>query len=349
MSHGRVARVLPRLAIRGLRPGHARGRASGPAVSCSRASLSGLFRATLQRDQLTRARSRRARLRPTHAYAWVGCLLSAGLRPSVTGAGDVPAGSLLRTPAPSSGCARSLITPYQRTVEECLLSHLGLIVLSHRMGNPPIQRSKPLSSKPYIGLASRTGSHLYPRGPTVLQHQFRRPSGAGHVCVDQEALRADPVSGQVEVVQACYPGTRSTGETAFSGSWERANGLDTWQVLSLDQRSPPSRLRRVEQVFEITLVLARVPWMPRIELLEGDNQGRPFGSDARVDGLGAHEPRTVEVLYYRTVRYRQTAQGNVEAGDARRDQAVHDPAHGRVLSPIHQLCGVPWACRNDDG
>src|SRR5215204_5257851 len=96
----------------------------------------------------------------------------------------------------------------------------------------------------------------------------------------------------------------------------------------------PSRLRRVEQVFEITLVLARVPWMPRIELLEGDNQGCPFGSDAQVDGLGAHEPRTVQVLYYRTARNRQTVQGNVEAGDACRDQALHDLAHGRVLSRL---------------
>src|SRR5215217_633341 len=89
--------------------------------------------------------------------------------------------------------------------------------------------------------------------------------------------------------------------------------------------------------------------MPRIKLLEGDNKGRSFGGDARVDGLGTHEPRTVQVLYYRTARNRQTTQGYVEAGDARRDQAVHDLAHGRVLSPINQLRGVPWTGRNDDG
>src|SRR5215207_6332738 len=151
-------------------------------------TLCDTFRSAALRSRRTRGRSRRARLRPTLSYTWVGCFLSARLRPSVTGAGDVP--------------ARSLITPYQWTVEECLLSHLGLIVLSHRMGDPPIQRPKPPSSKPYLGLASRTGSHLYPRGPTVLQYQFRRPSGAGHTSVDQEALRADPVCGQVEVVQA---------------------------------------------------------------------------------------------------------------------------------------------------
>src|SRR5215208_5376737 len=88
--------------------------------------------------------------------------------------------------------------------------------------------------------------------------------------------------------------------------------------------------------------------MSRIELLEGDDKGRSFGGDARVDGLGAHEPRTVEVLYYRTVWDWQTAQGKVEAGDARRDQAIHDPAHSRMLSPIHQLRDVLWAGRNDD-
>src|SRR5215217_2338361 len=88
--------------------------------------------------------------------------------------------------------------------------------------------------------------------------------------------------------------------------------------------------------------------MSRIELLEGDDKGCSFGGDARVDGLGAHEPRTVEVLYYRTVWDWQTAQDNVEAGNARRDQAIHDPAHSRMLSPIHQLRDVLWAGRNDD-
>src|SRR5215217_7132686 len=226
-------------------------------------------------------------------------------------------------------------------------------------GSPPRKRSertpprtprpRAQSQKPHIGLPYGTGGHLSPRRPTVLQHQFRRSMGAGHAGVDQEALRAYPVSGQVEVVQARHPGTRSAGEAAFSGGWERADGLDTRQVLSPDKHAAPSRLRCVEQVFEITLVLARVPRIPWVQLLEGDDQGRPFGGDARVDGLGAHEPRTVQVLYYRTVRNRQTVQGNVEAGDARRDQALHDLAHGRVLSPIHQLRGVPWAGRNDDG
>src|SRR5918993_797396 len=118
------------------------------------------------------------------------------------------------------------------------------------------------SQKPHLRLAYRTGSHLSPRRPTVLHHQFRRSMGAGHAGVDQEALRAYPVSGQIEVVQAWHPGTRSAGEAAFSGGWERANGLDTRQVLAPDKHAAPSRLRRLEQVFEIALVLARVPWMP---------------------------------------------------------------------------------------
>src|SRR5215218_8752239 len=98
---------------------------------------------------------------------------------------------------------------------------------------PPDGRSTPTAfdathlKKAHIELANRTGSHLYPREPAVLQYQFRRTSGAGHTGVDQEALRADPVCGQVEVVQARHPGIRSTGEAAFSGGWERANGLDT--------------------------------------------------------------------------------------------------------------------------
>src|SRR5215207_1421772 len=98
---------------------------------------------------------------------------------------------------------------------------------------PPDGQSTPTAldtthlKKPRIELANRTGSHLYPREPAVLRYQFRRASGAGHTGVDQEALRADPVCGQVEVVQARHPGTRSTGEAAFSSGWKRANGLDT--------------------------------------------------------------------------------------------------------------------------
>src|ERR671912_2550647 len=161
------------------------------------------------------------------------------------------------------------------------------------------------SQEPNLGLAYRTGSHLSPRRPTVLQHQFRRPSGAGHASVDQEALGAYPVPGQVEVVQARHPGTRPAGEAAVSGGWERADGLDTRQVLPLDQHATPSRLRHVEQVFEFALVLARVPGIPRVQLLEGDDQGRPFGGDARVDGLGTYEPRSVQILHHRTIWDRQ--------------------------------------------
>src|ERR671911_1094622 len=146
------------------------------------------------------------------------------------------------------------------------------------------------SQEPHIGLANRTGSDLSPRGPPVLQHQLCRQLGAGHAGVDQEALGADPVSAQVEVVQARHPWTRSTGEAAVSGGWERADSLDTRQVLAPDQHAAPARLRRLEQVFEVTLVLARVPRIPWVELLEGDDQGRPFGGDARVNGLGTHEP-----------------------------------------------------------
>src|SRR5215211_6977300 len=83
--------------------------------------------------------------------------------------------------------------------------------------------------------------------------------GAGHAGIDQEAFRAYPVSCQVEVVQARHSGARSAGEAAFSGGWERTDGLDTRQVLAPDQRTAPARLRRVEQVFEIALVLTRVP------------------------------------------------------------------------------------------
>src|SRR5215203_112107 len=180
-------------------------------------------------------------------------------------------------------------------------------------------------------LANRTSGHLFPREPTVLQHQLGRPFGAGHAGIDQETLRTYPVSGQVEVVQAQHSGARSAGEAPFSGGWERADGLDTRQVLALDQHTAPARLRRVEQVFEIALVLARVPGIPRVEMLEGDNQGRPFGGDAGVDGLGAHEPRTVQILHHRTIWDRQTLEGHVEASDPRRGQAIHDPAYGRVL------------------
>jgi hypothetical protein len=75
------------------------------------------------------------------------------------------------------------------------------------------------SQKPHIGLAYRTGNHLSLRRPTVLQYQVRRPLGACQTGVDQEALRAYPVSGQVEVVQTRHSGARSVGEAAFSGVW----------------------------------------------------------------------------------------------------------------------------------
>jgi hypothetical protein len=172
--------------------------------------------------------------------------------------------------------------------------------------------------------------------------------GAGHAGIDQEAFRAYPVSCQVEVVQARHSRARSAGEAAFSGGWERTDGLDTRQVLAPDQRTAPARLRRVEQVFEIPLVLARVPRIPWVQLLEGDDQGRPFWGEARVDGLGTYEPRTVQILHHRTIWDRQALEGHVEAGDARRDQAFHNLAHDWVLSPIHQLRGVPWAGRDDD-
>src|ERR671912_2295140 len=191
------------------------------------------------------------------------------------------------------------------------------------------------SQKPHIGLAYRTGSHLSPRRPTVLQYQVRRPLGACQTGVDQEALRAYPVSGQVEVVQARHSGARSAGEAAFSGGWERADGLDTRQVLAPDQHTAPARLRRVEQVFEIALVLTRVSRIPWVQLLEGDDQGRSLGGDARVDGLGTYEPRTVQILHHRTIWDRQTLEGHVETGDAGRDQAFHNLAHEWVLSPLH--------------
>src|ERR671916_1153731 len=205
------------------------------------------------------------------------------------------------------------------------------------------------SPQTHIGLANRTGGHLSPRGPAVLQYQLRRPSGAGHAGVDQEALRSDPVSGKVKVVQSRHPRVRSAGEAAFSGGGERADGLDARQVLAPDQRTAPARLRRVEQVFEVALVLARVPRVPRVELLECDDQGRPFRSDAGVHGLGAHEPWSVQVLHHRTIGDRQALEGHVEASDPRGGQAVHAPAHGRVLSPIHYLRGVPGSGRYDDG
>src|SRR5215207_2861289 len=97
---------------------------------------------------------------------------------------------------------------------------------------PPDGRSTPTvldtthPKRPYLELANRTGSHLYPQEPAVLQYQFRHTSGAGHAGVDQEAFRAYPVSGQVEVVQAWHPRAWSAGEAAASGGWERADGLD---------------------------------------------------------------------------------------------------------------------------
>src|SRR5918995_1743846 len=187
-----------------------------------------------------------------------------------------------------------------------------------------------LPQQPHTGLANRTGGHLTPRGPAVLQYQLRRPSGAGHAGVDQEALRSDPVSGKVKVVQARHPRVRSAGEAAFSGGGERADGLDARQVLAPDQRTAPARLRRLEQVFEVALVLARVPRIPRVELLEGDNQGRPFGGDAGVDRLGAHEPWSVQVLHHRTIGDRQALQGHVEASDPRGAQPVHQLAPSAV-------------------
>ena len=53
------------------------------------------------------------------------------------------------------------------------------------------------------------------------------------------------------------------------------------------------RLRDASLLQTSAVVLARVPGIPRVELLEGENQGRPFGGNARVNGLGTHEPRPV--------------------------------------------------------
>jgi hypothetical protein len=51
-------------------------------------------------------------------------------------------------------------------------------------------------------------------------------------------------------------------------------------VLAPDHHAPPAWLRRLEQLFEVALVLARVPRISRVELLEGDDQGRPCPSIA---------------------------------------------------------------------
>src|SRR5215204_7001651 len=259
---------------------------------------------------------------------------SPGPPPSVTGAGDVLAGSHMHSCSVKRACAISASTlpadcggMYSPTLASLRFPTGGVIY--------PYSSRSHASQKPHIGLAYRTGNHLSLRRPTVLQYQVRRPLGACQTGVDQEALRAYPLSGQVEVVQARHSGARSAGEAAFSGGWERANGLDSRQVLAPDQHTAPARLRRVEQVFEIALVLTRVPRIPWVQLLEGDDQGRSFGGDARVDGLGTYEPRTVQILHHRTIWDRQTLEGHVETGDARRDQAFHNLAHDWVLSPIH--------------
>src|SRR5215203_5666110 len=158
-------------------------------------------------------------------------------------------------------------------------------------------------------LTYRTGDSLSLRGGDVLRHHLRGPVGTGDARIHQEAFGADPISGQVQVDNAWHLRPRSAGKAAFSNGGECAGSLDAWHELSFYQHITPARLRCVQQVFEVTLVLARVSWMPRIQLLEGDDEGRAFRGDARVDRLGTHEPRAVQVLHHRTLRDRQAAKG----------------------------------------
>jgi hypothetical protein len=122
---------------------------------------------------------------------------SPGPPPSVTGAGDVLAGSHMH----SYSIERMCIISANTLPADCggMYSPTEWTIHSY------ISRTHS-SQKPHIGLAYRTGNHLSLRRPTVLQYQVRRPLGACQTGVDQEALRAYPVSGQVEVVQTRHSG-----------------------------------------------------------------------------------------------------------------------------------------------
>src|SRR5215207_10660099 len=151
----------------------------------------------------------------------------------------------------------------------------------HTGGSVPEVQVLPPTAPPSTLLACRTGCHLSPREQAVFQHQLRCSLGAGHARVDEEALRADPIPGQVEVGDPQHSGIRTSGEAAVLGSGERADGLDAQQVLAPDQHVAPTRLRRVEQVLEVALVLTWVTGVPWIQLLERDNKGPSLGRDAR--------------------------------------------------------------------
>src|ERR671921_368632 len=145
-------------------------------------------------------------------------------------------------------------------------------------------------------LACRGAKRLSAREQVVLEQEPSRLSRACRTCVGEEPLRTDPVASQIQVRKTGYPHLRPAGEAPLGRGGQRADGLYTRQVLAIDEDVAPSTLRRIQQPFELALVLARISGAPRIKLLESAYHGTSFGGDACVDRLGGHEPRAFHVL-----------------------------------------------------
>ena len=115
-----------------------------------------------------------------------------------------------------------------------------------------------------VALAQRTGGLPFSRRYPVFQHRPRGTAGASHAGVHEEALRSHPVSRKIEAFQVRHPLARAPGEASAAGRGQRADGFHTRQVLALDEHFAPAGLRPVQQVLEVSLVLAWVSWMSGI-------------------------------------------------------------------------------------
>src|SRR5581483_5654604 len=159
-----------------------------------------------------------------------------------------------------------------------------------------------------------------------------------------EETRADPIASQVEVSYARHQGPGATGVAATAGRGQHADGFDVRQENTFHQRFAPTRLGLVKQFFQFTLVLLWIAGMPGIELLEGRDQRAPFRRDARVERLRGEEAGTIQVLNNRITWLRQPAQGDIEAGNPRRNERVDDLIQRRVASLIYQFRGIGRVC-----
>src|SRR5579875_1446482 len=73
--------------------------------------------------------------------------------------------------------------------------------------------------------------------------------------------------------------------------------------------------------------------MPWIKLLKGRDSRSALRCDTRVNRLRRHEARAIQVLHYWIAGIWQAAQGDIQAGDTRRNKRFDDLAQ-RLIGPF---------------